>query len=75
MEVVCMNLHEQAMDKCSFLWWLSNLLSYFLSDLTNKTHLVQRKLILPGGALHDGCQEGLWIEEPGKPYRVRKVEI
>ena len=42
---------------------LLDLSRLLLGHLTGETHFVQRQLILPGSALHDGCQEGLRIEE------------
>ncbi len=38
-----------------------------VGDLGDETHLVQRQLILPCRALHDRRQEGLRVEEAGKP--------
>ena len=64
------------MDICTFLWNNRQLfLGHDLGHFTYETHLVQRKLILPGRCLHDGSQERLWIEECREPERDGEKEI
>ena len=46
-----------------------------LGHLADQAHLVQRQLVLPGRALHDGRQEGLRVEEAREPDRGGKVEV
>lgn len=43
--------------------------SAFLSDVTLQAHLVQRPLVLPRHALHDGREERLGVEKAGQPHR------
>ena len=46
-----------------------------LGHFTDEAHLVQWQLVLPGGALHDGSQEGLGIEEARQPDGGWQVEV
>ena len=48
-----------------------DLLLGLLGDLAHEGHLVERQLVLPRRALHDGREEGLRVEEPGQPHRRR----
>ena len=52
-----LHLHEQAMNVGPLPHVLLDLSRLLLGDLTREAHLVQGELILPGRALHDGCQE------------------
>ena len=63
------------MHKRSFLGRHGHLLLVLLGHLAHQAHLVKRQLVLPGGALHDGRQEGLRVEEAGQPDGVGQVEI
>lgn len=44
-----------------------------LGDVALQAHLVKGKLALAGGALHDGRQEALRVEEAGQPHRRRHL--
>ena len=56
------------MDVSSFLRGFDMFVScHEVGDLGDETHLVQRQFILPCRALHDRRQEGLRVEEAGKP--------
>ena len=48
---------------------------HLLGDVADEAHLVEGQLVLPGGALHDGGQEGLRIEEAGQPDGDGEVEV
>ena len=69
------HLHVHSMNISSLLGTHCDLLLDLLGDLAHQTHLVQRKLFLPGGALHDRGEEGLRIEEAGEPDRAGGVEV
>lgn len=47
----------------------------FLGHVTLQAHLIQRPLIFTGHGLHDGCKEGLGVEESSQPDACRHVEI
>lgn len=47
---------------------------FFLVTSTD-THLVQGPLILPGHGLHDGCEEGLGVEEASQPHHSGQGEV
>ena len=56
--------------------WGGDLLpGQLLGHLADEAHLVQRQLVLPGRALHDGRQEGLGVEEAREPHRGGQVEV
>ena len=63
------------MYKSSFFRWHCNFLSNLLCHLTHQTHLIQRKLISPRGALHDRREKRLGVEEAGEPDGVGRVEV
>ena len=68
-------LHVETVDEGSLFRWHRDLLPDLLGDLTHQTHLVQRQLVLPGRALHDGRQEGLGVEEARQPDGGGEVEV
>ena len=55
------------MDIGSFPGSLTYLLLVLLGDVADQAHLVQRQLVLPRRALHDGREEGLGVEEARQP--------
>ena len=63
------------MDVSSFPGSLTYLLLILLGDVADQAHLVQRQLVLPGRALHDGRQEGLRVEEARQPDGGGEVEV
>ena len=74
-DIPASSLHVETMDVSSFPGGLTYLLLVLLGDVADQAHLVQRQLVLPGRALHDGRQEGLGIEEARQPDRGGKVEV
>ena len=69
------SLHVETMDVGSFPGSLTYLLLVLLGDVADQAHLVQRQLVLPGRALHDGRQEGLRVEEARQPDGGGEVEV
>ncbi len=68
-------LHEEAMYVGPLPGRSSHFLLVLLGDLADQGHLVERQLVLPGGALHDGRQEGLRVEEAAQPHRRGQAEV
>ena len=64
-------LHEEAVDVGALPGRRGDLLLVLLGDLAHQRHLVQRQLVLPRRALHDGRQERLRVEEPRQPHGRR----
>ena len=69
------SLHVETVDVSSLPGGLTYLLLVLLGHVADQAHLVQRELVLPGRALHDGRQEGLRVEEAREPDRGGKVEV
>ena len=69
------SLHKEAMDVCSLSRGAAEVFPVLLGDVTLQAHAIQRPLILASHGLHDGCQEGLRVEEAGQPDTRRHVEV
>ena len=74
-DIPASSLHVETMDVSSLPWGLTYFLLVLLGNVAGEAHLVQRQLVLPGRALHDGRQEGLGVEEARQPDRGGKVEV
>ena len=68
-------LHEQPVYVCTFQCILLKSISLFFRHFTGQTHFVQWEFIFPGCALHDRCEEWLWVEKPGEPDWSWKIKI
>ena len=68
-------LHEQAVDVGPLPRGAGEVLPVLLGHVALEAHLVQRPLVLAGHGLHDGREEGLWVEEPRQPYARGHVEV
>ena len=68
-------LHEEAVCVRSLGLVGLHLASLLLGHLAREAHLVQRQLVLPRGALHDGRQERLGVEKAWQPNRGGQVEV
>ena len=74
-DIPASSLHVETMDVSSLPWGLTYFLLVLLGNVADEAHLVQRQLVLPGRALHDGRQEGLGVEEAREPHRGGQVEV
>ena len=64
------SLHVQAVHVGALTRRTADVLTALLSDVTLQRHLVQRPLVLPGHLLHDGSEEGLWVEQTCEPRNL-----
>lgn len=69
------SLHKQAVDVSTFSGRACHVLTSFLCDVTLQTHAIQWPLVFTSHLLHDGCEEGLWVEESSEPDSSRKLEV
>jgi len=47
---------------------LIDLINIFLGDISLNVQFIELSLLLSTNDLLDGCEEGLWIEEPSYHY-------
>ena len=74
-DIPASSLHVETMDVSSLPGGLTYLLLVLLGHVAHQAHLVQRQLVLPRRALHDGREEGLGVEEAREPDRGWKIEV
>ena len=67
--------HEQPVDVCPLPRGAAEILPVLLRDVALQAHFIQWPLVLTSHGLHDGCQEGLGVEEPSQPDASRHAEI